>query len=253
MYRHYDDVLWDPIRAEKNSVKDYVHNCVLHNRKEEGMILLHKREYKMDDFFSNLDQVEPIDGSHWSTDKKNKFHRCLMDYGKDIAQISKIFNESVKCILCYYYGSYKFTADYAKFKKMNKQERLRCERLDLDLEEGEYCVLCNGYGNLICCDGCDNCFHFQCISPPLERIPDGPWHCEDCQEKSFGDDNKRIIVNENVLSFKKKRKIEPITSKKNYLLSQNADNNKKDSISIMQPGSLCKDIIHVSTSVIDLT
>ena len=41
--------------------------------------------------------------------------------------------------------------------------------------------------NLVRCDGCQQCFHFLCLIPPLKKSPKVPgygWHCNDCSADS---------------------------------------------------------------------
>lgn len=54
-------------------------------------------------------------------------------------------------------------------------------------ENYDYCHLCNGSGQLICCDGCANSFHFSCLEPPLDPAnpPAGNWYCPKCSISVF--------------------------------------------------------------------
>ena len=49
-------------------------------------------------------------------------------------------------------------------------------------ENNDYCGACGGNGELLCCDGCPNSFHFSCLDPPidLKSPPDGEWYCPQC-------------------------------------------------------------------------
>ncbi|VDN33905.1 unnamed protein product [Cylicostephanus goldi] len=46
------------------------------------------------------------------------------------------------------------------------------------------CTVCEGCGEgkdeskLLLCEECDVSYHIYCLSPPLERIPNGPWRCQ---------------------------------------------------------------------------
>jgi len=48
------------------------------------------------------------------------------------------------------------------------------------------CCKCKKAGtnaNLVRCDECSLCFHFQCLSPPVRKSPKQRgynWHCENC-------------------------------------------------------------------------
>ncbi|RAL14838.1 putative PHD finger domain protein [Aspergillus homomorphus CBS 101889] len=58
------------------------------------------------------------------------------------------------------------------------------ERPDND----EVCHECNNIGNLLCCDGCTNSYHFSCLKPPLDpnNPPEGDWYCPKCaMRRSF--------------------------------------------------------------------
>ncbi|KAL8810700.1 MAG: hypothetical protein Q9200_002378 [Gallowayella weberi] len=42
------------------------------------------------------------------------------------------------------------------------------------------CSACGGPGELLCCDGCTRAYHFTCIDPPKDSLPDGEWYCQAC-------------------------------------------------------------------------
>jgi hypothetical protein len=37
--------------------------------------------------------------------------------------------------------------------------------------------------NLVLCDHCDAAYGIKCLTPPLEKLPSGIWHCPDCSKK----------------------------------------------------------------------
>jgi len=49
-------------------------------------------------------------------------------------------------------------------------------------DNDEFCASCGGEGKLLCCDGCTNSFHHNCLEPPLnpEEEVDGEWYCPQC-------------------------------------------------------------------------
>lgn len=49
-------------------------------------------------------------------------------------------------------------------------------------DNNDFCRECRGSGQLLCCDGCVNSFHFSCLSPPLDPAnpPEGDWFCPRC-------------------------------------------------------------------------
>lgn len=56
----------------------------------------------------------------------------------------------------------------------------------IDDDDGHfvYCVVCGLSGDLLCCDGCPNVVHSECVS--LSDIPEGDWYCEECSMKHLG-------------------------------------------------------------------
>jgi hypothetical protein len=46
----------------------------------------------------------------------------------------------------------------------------------------DFCFKCGEGGDLLCCDGCPNAAHKQCIG--MKKVPKGNWFCEVCQTNS---------------------------------------------------------------------
>ncbi|CAH7665886.1 ARID DNA-binding domain-containing protein, partial [Phakopsora pachyrhizi] len=44
----------------------------------------------------------------------------------------------------------------------------------------EVCGTDEDDSNILLCDYCDKGFHLQCLTPPLEAVPDGNWYCDAC-------------------------------------------------------------------------
>ncbi|GKY91187.1 hypothetical protein MPSEU_000091400 [Mayamaea pseudoterrestris] len=42
----------------------------------------------------------------------------------------------------------------------------------------EYCIICGLSGDLLCCDGCSNVVHSDCVA--LSNVPEDEWFCEEC-------------------------------------------------------------------------
>ncbi|GKV29376.1 hypothetical protein SLEP1_g38311 [Rubroshorea leprosula] len=51
------------------------------------------------------------------------------------------------------------------------------------------CVVCNAKGFLLCCDDCPRTYHLECLTPPLEKVPDGDWKCPKCCAPSLAAPN----------------------------------------------------------------
>ncbi|XP_074290074.1 increased DNA methylation 1-like isoform X2 [Silene latifolia] len=63
-------------------------------------------------------------------------------------------------------------------------------------ENDDLCSVCQGDGELLCCDGCPRAFHLDCISLP--SIPDDKWYCKLCdgnlQMERFAEQNPNAIA-----------------------------------------------------------
>ena len=63
----------------------------------------------------------------------------------------------------------------------------------------------NPYIELICCDGCDNAYHEECLGVNADTLPD-PWHCPHCASDSESDgetDKKMSASKKNATSCKR--------------------------------------------------
>jgi hypothetical protein len=58
---------------------------------------------------------------------------------------------------------------------------------DKDALSNDFCGACGGAGEMVCCDGCDRAYHFNCCDPPLTRDApelEEPWFCPSCFARS---------------------------------------------------------------------
>ncbi|CAH0550662.1 unnamed protein product [Brassicogethes aeneus] len=77
----------------------------------------------------------------------------------------------------------------------------------------ELCKLCGSGGELLNCDTCSIFYHRECVSPPLRRMPRGPWTCSSCkddkerkEEKSSDTEDQDSDVEEVVHSRRSNRR-----------------------------------------------
>lgn len=49
-------------------------------------------------------------------------------------------------------------------------------------ENSDNCRQCGKGGELLCCDTCENSYHFKCLKPPMDpkNPPEGEWYCPRC-------------------------------------------------------------------------
>lgn len=54
-------------------------------------------------------------------------------------------------------------------------------------DNNDFCSACSGTGFLLCCDGCERSFHFDCVDPPIdpESHLDEPWYCRVCRRLRY--------------------------------------------------------------------
>ncbi|UIZ26599.1 hypothetical protein KXD40_001544 [Peronospora effusa] len=53
--------------------------------------------------------------------------------------------------------------------------------LDANLD---YCEVCQGAGDLVCCDKCPRSFHLKCLHMTKTDLPEGDWQCNECKKPS---------------------------------------------------------------------
>ncbi|CAI5742990.1 unnamed protein product [Peronospora destructor] len=61
-----------------------------------------------------------------------------------------------------------------------KEDGLESE-LDTNLD---YCEVCQGAGDLVCCDKCPRSFHLKCLHMTETDLPEGDWQCNECKKPS---------------------------------------------------------------------
>ena len=68
------------------------------------------------------------------------------------------------------------------------------EEIESPEENDDYCDVCGGDGELICCDNCPKVYHKECHDPPLRNIPRGVWKCCSCQGRRPTAKKRRIEI-----------------------------------------------------------
>ncbi|KAL8841469.1 MAG: hypothetical protein Q9170_000932 [Blastenia crenularia] len=56
------------------------------------------------------------------------------------------------------------------------------------------CSACGGTGKLLCCDGCTRSYHFTCVDPPQEKVPDGEWFCHACAPQPVVTQDRGLFI-----------------------------------------------------------
>jgi hypothetical protein len=74
-----------------------------------------------------------------------------------------------------------FVNHFIEMPHRRVRRRLQSLIINTVLQENEdVCAVCNGSGRFLCCERCPRSFHFSCLNPPLDDIPEGMWFCNLC-------------------------------------------------------------------------
>ncbi|CDJ65122.1 PHD-finger domain-containing protein, putative [Eimeria necatrix] len=49
-----------------------------------------------------------------------------------------------------------------------------------DCKMCEVCLSNENEETMLICDACDRAFHMECLSPPVQEVPEGDWFCKGC-------------------------------------------------------------------------
>ncbi|KAI9921708.1 hypothetical protein PsorP6_002042 [Peronosclerospora sorghi] len=66
-------------------------------------------------------------------------------------------------------------------------------KLDTNLD---YCEVCQGAGDLVCCDKCPRSFHLKCLRMTENDLPEGDWQCDECKKPSRFDAYSAAVAGE---------------------------------------------------------
>lgn len=81
----------------------------------------------------------------------------------------------------------KYRRDSARSSKTQQcqlQESDDGEDSELDTNL-DYCEVCLGAGDLVCCDKCPRSFHLKCLKMQESDLPEGDWQCAECKKPSY--------------------------------------------------------------------
>uniref|UniRef100_H3HBH3 PHD-type domain-containing protein n=1 Tax=Phytophthora ramorum TaxID=164328 RepID=H3HBH3_PHYRM len=65
--------------------------------------------------------------------------------------------------------------------------------LDTNLD---FCEVCQGAGDLVCCDKCPRSFHLKCLHMKESDLPEGDWQCAECRKPSRFDLYSTAVASE---------------------------------------------------------
>eukprot|EP00124_Ichthyophonus_hoferi_P000314 Ihof_evm10s11 gene=Ihof_evmTU10s11 len=88
------------------------------------------------------------------------------------------------CLNCAHPSCMSFSAELAAKVTTYPWECNDCKLCDICREAGDE-------EQLVLCDGCDRGTHTYCMSPPLDKLPEGSWECDLCHNKECGASRRR--------------------------------------------------------------
>jgi hypothetical protein len=156
---------------------------VPHNKKEAALVILDENDYSVSNLYEKLSMIDPIDGSDWSREEKDKFHAEIFRLRKDMRGLSHSMNKKMRSILAYYLGTFKKSDHYRLLKTVCVEERN--EKAASSVHGVDACAICGDGGSLLICDGCEGEYHTGCLRPPLQIVPEGNWDCDECVDQKF--------------------------------------------------------------------
>lgn len=195
------DQIWDATHSEEAySQGEHIYQYIdtLHSfQKAQGMMTLHQSGYKVslsERIFTSqatagialpntteLATVQAcqysqtqtmLEGNPFTLQEQDTFHEAFGEHRKHWPKIAQAVGTSVNRCLVYYYSTYKAGKErdaYLTNKKL--------------WEQSDECVVCHDGGDLLCCDGCINSYHMNCITPTMNEVPAGDWLCPECEDK----------------------------------------------------------------------
>lgn len=78
-----------------------------------------------------------------------------------------------------------------------------------EIENRDYCEICNQCGELLLCDTCPRAYHLVCMDEDMKNIPEGQWSCPYCQEHGVDASNAELDAS----TIEKSEKVEKIVCK----------------------------------------
>uniref|UniRef100_A0A673N1S5 PHD and RING finger domain-containing protein 1-like n=1 Tax=Sinocyclocheilus rhinocerous TaxID=307959 RepID=A0A673N1S5_9TELE len=86
------------------------------------------------------------------------------------------------CLDCILEWSNHYNATFDAIIPVKKPVKPTEELVDVDLDQTS-CEVCGGQDRedrLLLCDGCDDGYHMECLTPPLDTVPVEEWFCPVC-------------------------------------------------------------------------
>jgi hypothetical protein len=191
------ELVYDPSNDNAAQVSNALNNEVPVNKKEQAFFKLglmamgSTNEIFSSDVAGVVNQLEVKDGSDWTREEKETFHREIFRLRKDLTALSKLMGKDLNTCYTYYLSTFKQSDDYRVLKVICEQERM--DDIGTNGNSLDACAVCGDGGRLIICDGCEGEYHVGCLRPRLRTIPEGHWECDECVDRKLLKNLEHII------------------------------------------------------------
>ena len=199
------EVIYDPLNRHAASVIQALSEVPV-NIKEQAltkfgiMATESANEVAFPDVTSAVSQLTPSDGSDWTSEQKETFHREIFRLRKDLTALSKLMGKDMKTCVTYYLRSFKKSDDYRILKVICAEERM--DEIGENGSGVDSCAVCGDGGSLIICDGCEGEYHMECLRPRLKTVPEGHWECDECVDRKLLKAQESLLSKTRLFEFR---------------------------------------------------
>eukprot|EP00429_Kryptoperidinium_foliaceum_P009923 CAMPEP_0176004792 /NCGR_PEP_ID=MMETSP0120_2-20121206/1875_1 /TAXON_ID=160619 /ORGANISM="Kryptoperidinium foliaceum, Strain CCMP 1326" /LENGTH=546 /DNA_ID=CAMNT_0017337483 /DNA_START=85 /DNA_END=1725 /DNA_ORIENTATION=- len=195
------ECLWDPTSNKNSIIPKILEDKVPPNKREQALVAfsqvdlgdLASTDSLPENIVETIMNLKAIDGSDWSREEKETYHKEIFRLRKDMTALAKSIGKDLKSCYTYYLAKYKQSDEYRVLKTICVEERI--EKTYLGGHHGvDACAVCGDGGSLIICDGCEGEYHIDCLRPRLTAVPEGHWECDECVNKKLLKARELIIT-----------------------------------------------------------
>ena len=127
--------MWDPARAKRMGLDDFIQLYCPKNKKEIAMTLLHRRNYKITGFLEALQEIPPNDGSEWTQEERDNFLSLLQQNKYNFHKVAKAMSKTVSNCLTVYYKIINVRKTRNRRNKVNSEPSSDKKELPKELSE----------------------------------------------------------------------------------------------------------------------
>ena len=198
------ELIYDPSNQHATTVSQALGEVPV-NKKEQAFIKLGLMATELangtfcPDVASAVNELTVNDGSDWTSEEKETFHREIFRLRKDLTALSKFMGKDLNSCFTYYLSTFKKSDDYRILKVICAEERM--DEVGENGNGVDACAVCGDGGSLIICDGCEGEYHMECLRPRLRTVPEGHWECDECVDRKLLEAQERLFSKTRLFEF----------------------------------------------------